>query len=156
MICETMLRTLLPLACEWAEAQENAILQAGTPLGENELADARAIGVRHPDRVRLLAVEAMPLPQHPMLRLAAEDMGFLSPITIGVTLRYGIWIRADHWGERRLIIHELVHTSQYERLGGIEPFLSVYLRECLTKGYPNGALEAEARRVECEICARTR
>jgi hypothetical protein len=37
-----------------------------------------------------------------------------------------------------------VHTAQYERLGGIEPFLRQYLRECLTIGYPEAPLEQEA------------
>ena len=41
--------------------------------------------------------------------------------------------------------HELVHTTQYERLGGIEAFLRPYLLECLSApGYPHGPMEQEA------------
>jgi hypothetical protein len=63
---------------------------------------------------------------------AAEKTGLISPMTIGLTLRYGIFIRSEFWGERRLVVHELVHTAQYERLGGFRPFLEQYLRECIT------------------------
>jgi len=70
--------------------------------------------------------------------------------TAGITLHYGILIREDCWGDRRLVVHELAHVAQYERLGGIGPFLRAYLRECLLEGYPNGALEREA----IEVAAR--
>jgi hypothetical protein len=66
-----------------------------------------------------------------------------------MSLRYGIFIRSDCWGDRQLVIHELAHTAQYERLGGIWPFLKLYLSECLvTPGYPFGPLEQEAKRAE--------
>ena len=89
----------------------------------------------------------------PLAHQWAEDQeGLISPLTIGLTLRYGIYIRADHWGDRRLVMHELAHTAQYERLGGFEGFLRQYLGECLTIGYPEAPLEQEARRIEREIC----
>jgi hypothetical protein len=143
---------LLPLACSWAEKQETVILQNGVPLTAPLLADAQRIGILHPERIRLKVVDEMPWPLHPLLRQAAETSGLLSPDTIGLTLRYGIYIRADHWGERRLVVHELAHTAQYERLGGFPVFLEQYLDECLTPpGYPFGPLEQEAKRVEQEF-----
>jgi hypothetical protein len=33
---------------------------------------------------------------------------------------------------------------QYERFGGVLPFLRQYLTECLTVGYPEAPLEQEA------------
>jgi hypothetical protein len=96
----------------------------------------------------------LPLPLHPLLREAAEITGLISPRTAGLTLRYGIFIRSESWGERRLVIHELAHTAQYERLGGFQPFLEQYLYECIIPpGYPFGRLEQEARRIERETCA---
>jgi predicted SprT family Zn-dependent metalloprotease len=45
----------------------------------------------------------------------------------------------------RLIAHELVHVRQYERVGGIEPFLKEYVKEVVfPPEYPNGPLEQEA------------
>ena len=152
MITPEQLKLLLPLACAWAEEQESVILQEGVPLTTSQLADARRIGIAHPDRVRLRVVEEIPLPTHPGLRMAAEMTGLLSPMTIGLTLRYGIFIRSDHWGERRLIVHELVHTLQYERSGGFMAFLQRYLHECVTIGYPAAPMEQEAQRIEREMC----
>jgi hypothetical protein len=151
IIPPAMLKMLLPLACAWVEEQERAIAQAGVPLTPLQIEEARRIGVKEPERVRLRVVEQIPMPDNPLLRAAAELTGLVSPTTVGITLRYGIYIRADHWGERRLVAHELVHTAQYERLGGINAFLNAYLEECLTIGYPNGPLEQEAKRVENEM-----
>ena len=100
-------------------------------------------------------VEEIPLPLHPLLREAAEITGLISPRTAGLALRYGIFIRSESWGERRLVVHELAHTAQYERLGGFQPFLEQYLYECIIPpGYPFGPLEQEAKRIERETCAR--
>ena len=65
-----------------------------------------------------------------------------------MAVRYGIFIREDHWGERRLLAHELVHVAQYERLGGFRGFLKQYLEEHTNPGYPLGDLEREAKEVE--------
>lgn len=135
---------LLPLAAKWATAVEKRILREGVPLSEQGLADARAVGVREPERVRLLALPCVPIPTDLTLKTAVAAIQFLTPATRGLALRYGIFARSDCWGERRLVAHELVHTAQYERLGGIRPFLRQYLSECLTIGYPAGPMEQEA------------
>jgi hypothetical protein len=152
MISSEQFRALLPLACVWAEEQEGHILLEGMPLSAGQMEDAKRIGVAHPQRVRLLAVEEIPLPENPALRAAAEATGLISPLTIGLTLRYGIFIQADSWCERRLVVHELAHVAQYERLGGFHPFLEKYLLECITIGYPEAPLEQEAMRVENDLC----
>ena len=79
-----------------------------------------------------------------MLKAAAVAIQFLTPATRGLTLRYGIFVRSDCWRVRALIAHELVHVMQYERFGGILPFLRQYLSECVTIGYPEAPLEQEA------------
>jgi Domain of unknown function (DUF4157) len=135
---------LLPLAVEWAGAVEARILREGVPLTEESLLDARRVGVRAPERVRLLALAQVPAPTDLALKAAAAAIQFLTPATRGLTLGYGIFIRSDCWGDRQLVAHELVHTMQYERMGGIEPFLRQYLFECLTVGYPAAPMEQEA------------
>ncbi len=152
MIAPEEFRVLLPLACAWAQEQERIILREGVPLSTMQIGDARRIGVAHPERVRLHVVDEIPLPTHPALRTAAEMTGLISPMTVGLTLRYGIFIRSDCQGERSLVVHELVHTLQYERLGGFMPFLQQYLQECITIGYPAAPMEQEAKRIEREMC----
>jgi hypothetical protein len=138
------LERLIPLATRWAEALETRILRDGVPLSEEELIDAKALGVREPARVRLLCLASVPTPDDVALRAAAAAVQFLTPATRGLALRYGIFVRADCWRDRGLIAHELAHTEQYERLGGIEPFLRQYLGECLAIGYPAAPMEQEA------------
>ena len=144
---------LLPLAAQWAAAQQRRVLSEGVPLSENELADAKAIGVRNPERVRLLRVEAIPVPAHPMLKAAAASIHFLTAAPRGLALEYGIFVRADHWRDRALIAHELVHTAQFQRLGGILPFLQTYIFQCATVGYPNAPLELEAVTTAARVCS---
>lgn len=137
-------RMLLPLASEWAAEEERRIILTGEVLSASQLADAREVGVSHPERVRLLHVPEIPMPEHPALRQAAELTQLISPRTAGLTLRYGIFVRSDHRSDRRLIAHELAHTAQYERLGGFDPFLRKYLWECIDIGYPEAPMEQEA------------
>ena len=135
---------LLPLAAAWAGEQEARILAAGTPLTPAQISDAQQMGVLHPERVRLLAVESIPMPTHPLLHAAGKAAGLIGPYTAGLTLRHGIYIRRDLFGDRFLVAHELVHTAQYERCGSIIDFLRLYLHECLTIGYPAAPMEQEA------------
>jgi hypothetical protein len=146
------LEQLLPLAAQWAAEQERRVLCEGVPLSAIEMADAKAIGVRNPERVRLLRVESVPVPAHPMLRAASASLSFLTAAPRGLALHYGIFLRADHWRERPLIAHELAHTAQYQRLGGILPFLQTYIYQCATVGYQNSPLEMEAAAAAARIC----
>jgi hypothetical protein len=135
---------LLPLATAWVQEQETRILTSGVDLTSAQLSDARQMGVAHPERVRLLSVARVPVPEHPILRAAAATTGMVSPLTVGLTLRYGIYLRDQFATDRFLVAHELVHTGQYERWGGIAAFLRQYLQECFTIGYPDAPMEQEA------------
>jgi hypothetical protein len=144
---------LLPLAANWVQRQEKRMLRIGVPLSDQEMTDARAIGVAEPDRVRVLQLDRVPFPTDPMLKAAAAAIQFLTPATRGLALRYGIFVRSDCWRDRALIAHELVHVMQYERLGGILPFLRQYLSECITIGYPAAPLEQEAISISRTVLA---
>jgi hypothetical protein len=146
------LELLLPLACDWAAEREQHILGEGEALSAAQLNDARRVGIAHSERVRLLYVPEILPPTHPMLRKAAESTNLISPFTGGLTLRYGIFIRSDCRGNRPLVVHELCHTLQYERMGGFEPFLRQYLSECLTIGYPEAPMEQEVIDRAARIC----
>lgn len=142
---------MLPFGVRWAQAQESRILAEGIPLTESSLLDARAVGVTHPERIRLLKVDVVPMPLNSLLLAVAKISGLYSPNTAGMALRYGIYIRQDYWGSRHIIAHECVHTAQYERLGGFQPFLKLYVQECIEQGYPQSPLEQEAIRRSSEL-----
>lgn len=144
MITPQQFAQLLPLAVAWAEQQEKHILQNGIRLTPSQLTDARSISVIRTEKVRLLRVNKIPLPNEPSLRTAAQITGLITENTIGLTLRYGVFVREDFWNDRKLVTHELVHVAQYERLGGISEFLQQYLQECISIGYPQAPMEQEA------------
>lgn len=142
-----VLKVILPFACAWAARQESTILRTGVPLSLGQIDLAKQLGILHPERIRLRAIPQVP-PLNWLLRLVGEKLGVVSAQTIGMTLRYGIFIREDHWGDRRLLVHELAHVAQYERLDGFRGFLKQYLEECINPGYPLGDLEREAKQAE--------
>jgi hypothetical protein len=143
---------ILPLAVEWAEAKEKVILEHGTALSPQYMVDAKSIGVKYPERIRIYEVPQIPIPKHPILRAAAEATQLISPATIGISLRYGIFIHNTFSKDRYTIVHELVHTMQCEKSGGLYPFLKKYLWECIEIGYPEAPLEQEAVRIASEVC----
>jgi hypothetical protein len=110
------------------------------------------VGVIHPERVKIFEVPQIPIPKHPVLKAAAEATQLITPSTVGLTFRYGIFVHSSFSDDRCLIVHELVHTSQYEKLGGFLPFLRKYLMECINIGYPEAPMEQEAIRMAEKIC----
>jgi len=144
-------KVLLTFACAWAKRQESIILRTGVALSAAQADTAKKLGILHPECVRLRSVLQVP-PMNWLLRRVGEKLGFISSQTIGMTLRYGIFIRENHWGDRRLLVHELAHIAQYERMGGFRGFLRQYLQECINPGYPLGDLEQEAKRAESAYC----
>ena len=81
-------------------------------------------------------------------------MNFLTTAPRGLALDYGIFVRSDCWRDRELIAHELAHTAQYQKLGGILPFLQTYIAQCATVGYSRAPLELEAAAAADHVCAR--
>lgn len=119
MITPEQFKVLLPIACAWAEEQESIIRRYGVPLSPAQTADAIKIGVAHPEKVRLMKTTRIPAPDRSDVCTATDANRLIYPFARGLTFRYGIFIRADCWGDRQLVFHELVHTAQYERLGGL-------------------------------------
>ncbi len=135
---------LLPVAVKWVEWEERKILTKGVSLSSEELMDASRMGVAHPEKIRLMRVDRIPILNSMLMRLLSRLIPEISPNTVGLSLRYGIYIRSKYWGNRHLIAHECVHTGQYERHGGIDGFLRAYFTECIELGYPDAPMEQEA------------
>lgn len=150
-LLNVVLAPLTLSAVLWVRRRQSVILRNGVALTPQQLALARAVGVRHAERVRVVTETPIPLPLPPMARRVAQQAGWISPHIAGMTLGYGVVVRDDCCGDDRLLAHELAHVAQYERLGGIRGFLQQYLRECVWPGYPHGALELEARAAEVKV-----
>jgi hypothetical protein len=141
---EALLPSLLPRAIEWVKHQSACILDSGCAMDGVGIRLARAVGVSHPDRIRVSIVQTMPVPDDPELRRVALESGLLGPGTIGVTFGYGIYVR-DGCMTNRLVSHECRHVYQYEKAGSIEAYLPEYLRQIATVGYAQAPLEIDAR-----------
>jgi hypothetical protein len=154
MIDQQTFEHLAPLAYEWAKAQEELILARGSSLGAKAAADALRVGVEDPSRVRVLVVDRIPMPANEELAEASRRTHIITAACRGVAIGHGIIIRADAWGERELLVHQLVHVAQCERSGGLEPFVHEYLCDRRTcANFTVGSLEEEARRTAREMCA---
>jgi hypothetical protein len=140
-ITKEQVEFLTPLAIQWATEEEAHALAHGEPLNEQETIYAKKNGILHPEKIRLLKVSSIPSPKNPILKKAADEMGNQLSGAGGLTLNYAIFIRQELWRNLRLIVHELAHTVQYERFGGLS-LLKQFIWEYAD--YPNGSLEREA------------
>lgn len=132
------------LMASWIGEWEEHVLIHGTPLDEAQLADATRIGVKHPQKVKLLKVPSIPMPPYPVIHSTFVETKIFHPNAFAFCARYGLLIRSCSWGQRHWVAHELAHTAQYERSGGIDSCVRQYLYECLTVGYENSSMEKEA------------
>jgi len=136
-----------PRAIAWAEEREAEIIHNGVPLNATGVAVARSAGVVSPERIHLLIVHQLPLPEDAELRQAALLTGLLGPEMVGLTLGYGIYICRGH-ESIDLLAHECRHVYQYERAGSIGSFLPLYLQQIVTFGYKDAPFEVDARAQE--------
>jgi hypothetical protein len=139
-----LLPLALPFAAAWVEWHERRILRSGIPLSATGLADAARMGVVHPEKIRLMQVSRIPVLNSPLMKTLSRLIPSISANTVGLSLRYGIYIREPWEGDRFLIAHECVHTGQYERSGSVTAFLCAYFAECIEIGYPDAPMEQEA------------
>ena len=149
MIARALALLILPFVQLWAKRHERDILRHGSRLSMQQLEDAARVGVQEADRVRVRFVETVPPRLPRFLGKLAARCGLGPATTAGMALGHGIYVRMDQSRRRELLVHELVHVAQYERLG-FRRFLRQYLTECLADGYPSGKLEAEATRLASE------
>ena len=143
-IPDAMLAELHPQVSAWVEDQQRLILEQGARLSPGEIEIAVRAGVLHPERVRVLAVAKVPLPEEKTLRRTAQAFGFISEMTDGLTAGYGFFVRQSRRDDATLFAHELTHVAQYERFGGVAAFLTRYLEEINEYGYDAVPLELEA------------
>ncbi len=135
---------MLPFAIWWVRHNEKIALRLGRPLTDDELDWAKQFEIRHPEHVRVLNVTRIPSPVPHFIEKALQKLGFPVGNAAGMCMRYGIYLAEEYADRDELLAHELVHTHQFERLGGLYSFLRIYLFETIFLGYRNAPLEAEA------------
>ena len=85
-----------------------------------------------------------------LARLAARKLGYAHvAMVIGHTIHLHNTTAAAFLSNRRWLLHELKHVSQYERHGYFG-FLWRYLADYRRNGYYQNIFEAEARQAENE------
>jgi hypothetical protein len=113
------------------KGEENYILKHGQKLTEEQLNIAQLIGIKNPQKIRVLIKNKIYGQNH----------------IAGLTINSGILIKSDYQYDRYVIIHELVHVRQYQDVGGIYNFLRIYLVQIAKYGYEKAPLEIEARTI---------
>jgi uncharacterized protein DUF4157 len=146
---------LAPRAVAWAEQLAKGAAHEGAPLSPALKALARRAGVRDPDRVRLVVLDQIPLPEEPLLKAAALKVGLSSSDAAGMTLGPAVFLRRGYEKDVRVLSHELRHVAQYEACGGIAGFLAVHLADLVAFGYEDSPFEVDARAHEVAALPRS-
>ena len=140
------------LAVQWARRRQGSALRHGRSLSSDEMRIARRMGVREAQKIRIVETDRIPLPGAGLLGLAARWTGFHRSEPWGMSLGYAVFVRNGWPGSfQELLAHEFVHTAQFERMGGMRPYLVQYLEECLTVGYSASPMEQEAVRLSTTL-----
>ena len=126
----------LPETLAMVERMDAVALAQGRPLTGAEIETARALGVAHPERVRV----------HTEARRSAEIFAALmgQGLIGGLTTGYGITIKRGMEADW-LVAHELVHVRQFEELGR-EGMVRRYLTEILV--LPDNLIPLEREAIE--------
>lgn len=135
---------MLPLVIWWVRHNEKIALRMGRNLSDEEMSWAKQIGIAHPEKIRILNVTRIPTPVPHFVEKVLQRKGYPAGNAAGMCMRYGIYAKESHEDRKSIIAHELVHTHQFERLGGLWHFLHIYLMETMILGYANSPLEIEA------------
>lgn len=138
------LETLAPKMLSWFERTESRLLEKGRPLTESELSMARSLGVRRPERVRVVVTPAFPMPRDSALRKEAGRLGFDDIPEAGRAMGHAILLLPSEVDDRETLAHELIHVAQAERMGK-EAFLRAYFASLSRLGYSRSRFEREAR-----------
>lgn len=137
---------VLPPYIAWAEATETEGLRIGEPLSEGQLQLAREIGIKSPEKIRLVVVDQVPFPyENLLLKTVGEAVGFIGEgiINNAQVFGYAIYVRKGYQLTTPKLAHELVHVLQIERTS-LQQVITQHFSDLVTYGYDNSPLEVEA------------
>lgn len=134
---------------DWAQTIEAQGQNIGIALTPEQMALAAEIGIKKPEKVRLVFVDEVPFPKdNAEARAIGEKFGFIgSGITNNAqAFGYTIWVRKGFDLSRPRLAHELIHVLQIERSQNFALYAKQYLSELAQYGHDNAPLEVEAYR----------
>ena len=137
---------LLPQYIDWAYETDRKGLEMGTPLNEKELLLAAEIGIKHPEKVRIVYVDAVPFPyENVALKTFGEAVGLVGEgiVNNAQVFGYSIYARKGFVLNRPKLAHELVHVLQIER-ASLDSVVTQHFFDMAEYGYDDAPLEVEA------------
>jgi hypothetical protein len=148
---------LLPQYISWAITTDQEGMKIGTPLDEKELLLAKEIGIKFPEKVRVIYVDEVPYPyENEHLKQMGLSLGFIGDdiVNEAQVFGYSIYVRKDLKFTFSKLAHELVHVMQIERTGSFSVYCLQYLADLAKYGYRKAPLEVEAFKANIKYGAR--
>ena len=130
----TKINGLIPHAIKWYDNVAKTLSDKGRKLTKAEKNQARFLGVKNPDAVRVVVMNKFPEPNNQTVNNHFEGARAMGNI---------ILIKPKHQHNSVILCHELVHVGQKDRLG-LKRFLRRYALEREYLGYSKSLLENEA------------
>ncbi|MEO0343253.1 MAG: hypothetical protein AAF198_07435 [Pseudomonadota bacterium] len=103
-------------------------LEVGRPLSPQGIKLARSLGVRNPEKVRIVIVKKIPKTNTAERIIQATPLVNPGTVIAGLAAGYGIFLAEGYGDKIWVLAHELVHTAQFERYG-MEEMTRRYLTE---------------------------
>jgi len=126
---------LIPKAMKWYDEVEKKLHQKGRKLTEIEKKQAKQLGVKNPDAVRVVILKKFPEPSNRIPNNSHLE---------GARAMGNIIILKPHLKNNSIVLcHELVHVAQKDRMG-LKNFLRQMALEKHILGYSKSLLENEA------------
>ncbi len=135
---------LLDKAVVFVQRSERMALNTGRKLTAAEMQYARTVGVKFPEKIRVVYGFSFPAPKDKILLKEFKALGFGSMMEGGRTNGYGIFIKRYFPKSGSILKHEFVHVRQMEQRKGVRPLVKQYLLEAMTYDYFDIPLEVEA------------
>ena len=132
---ESKINALMPKAMKWYGDVAKSLYHQGRGLTQAEKEQAKQLGVKNPDSVRVVILDKFPEPNKNDINKShtegARAMGNI------------IMIKPHLKNNSTVLCHELVHIAQKDRLG-LQGFLKQLALELKVLGYSKSSLENEA------------
>ncbi|SDS67057.1 hypothetical protein SAMN05192545_1824 [Maribacter dokdonensis] len=138
---------LIPQYVSWAVSVDQAGIKIGEYLNEKELLLAKEVGVKFPEKVRIVYVDEVPFPyENEHLKQMGLSLGFIGKDIKNEAQAFGysIYVRKDLNFTISKLAHELVHVMQIERSDSFFTYVIQYLNDLAKYGYSKSPLEIEA------------